>query len=363
MLNIYFNKKLVDSYPRVPFLAPILWWIKNNSKVEFFDENLVSEWGKLGKQYLTFTSIEDSDFVVFPKDFAIDFMGELSAENEKAKKYWKKVIVFYHRDNEIPFNVENVIFFRTSLWKNSSFNEYCYPPIVDSIYNETLFNSKIKGISTWYVWYFDKPSVSMRIMQFIREVSTLTKIFYSSIIYWAKLIKNSLFINPERKKDTLIYLFFQRWKWKSVRYNAVKELKKSKYPFLFIKREKMGYPTIKWKTRNEYINNIYSSKFPLVTRWDWNYSYRLYEVMSAWKIPLFIDTDCKLPFENEINYKELFIWVPYEDLKHIDMYIDLYLKKHKNLKEIENEIKDIYENYLRFPQRCERIVEKLDVIK
>lgn len=104
-------------------------------------------------------------------------------------------------------------------------------------------------------------------------------------------------------------------------------------------------PSIKWKLRQEYLDSIYNNTFSLAIRWDWNFSFRLYEIMSAGRIPLFIDTNCKLPFDNQINYKDLFIRVPFNDIDNIDLYIQNYLKKHSDLNIISKEIRNIYENY------------------
>ena len=316
MLRIYINKNLIDNYPHIAFLSPVLWIYDNNKKDSWW-EDLVREWENIWKKYLKFTTIENCDYVVFPKNFAIDFMDELLKENEKAKRYWKKMIVFYHQDNEISIDNPNIIVFRTSVNKKTSVNEYCFPPIIESIYNEKL--SKIKNCknSIWYTWYFEKPSFLLKFLNFIRTHFFFNNLLYKITTFLSVFIPDSFCINPETKKDSLLYLVAQKWIWKQIRYNVIKYIQKWDYPFLFIRRKKMLVPSIKWDYREEYINNIYSCEFPLVVRGDWNFSFRLYEVMSAGKIPLFIDTWCKLPFENEINYKNLFIWVPYHDTKNI----------------------------------------------
>lgn len=363
MLKIYFNENLINNYPHVPFLSPILWIFDNNGENSFW-KDLIREWEELWKKYLKPTMIEDCDYVVFPKNFAVDFMDELLSENKEAKKYWKKMIVFYHHDNEISIDDPNIILFRTSVSKKASVNECCYPPIIESIYNEKL--SKIKNCknSIWYTCYFERPSFLLKILNFIRIHFSLDNFLYKVSVFLSFFIPDSVcakfWINPVTKRDSFLYLMVQKWKWKQIRYRVIKYIQELDYPFLFIKRERMLDPLVKWNYREEYINNIYSCEFPLVVRWDWNYSYRLYEVMSAGKIPLFIDTWSKLPFENEINYKNLFIRIPYYDVKNIWQYIKNYLAINKDLRVVEDKIRKCYEEYLRFPSWCTRIINILE---
>jgi hypothetical protein len=47
-----------------------------------------------------------------------------------------------------------------------------------------------------------------------------------------------------------------------------------------------------------------------------NYSVRFYETLCLGRIPIFINTDCLLPFQDEINYKSIFPWIELDDLQH-----------------------------------------------
>ena len=59
--------------------------------------------------------------------------------------------------------------------------------------------------------------------------------------------------------------------------------------------------------RFEFIRNILSSDYTLCFRGSGNYSLRFYETLCLGRIPLFINTDCKLPFEDEINWRDMFM--------------------------------------------------------
>ena len=66
----------------------------------------------------------------------------------------------------------------------------------------------------------------------------------------------------------------------------------------------------------EFVNNILDSDFTVCMRGGGNFSMRFYEILCLGRIPIFIDTDCLLPFQDEINYKAIFPWIDVQDLPH-----------------------------------------------
>lgn len=79
------------------------------------------------------------------------------------------------------------------------------------------------------------------------------------------------------------------------------------------------------RARTQYINNIINSDYTLCYRGAANYSLRFYESLCLGRIPLFIDTDCKLPFEDQINWQDICIWVDSSNLSRIgDIVMDFH---------------------------------------
>ncbi len=93
----------------------------------------------------------------------------------------------------------------------------------------------------------------------------------------------------------------------------------------FIVRQKY-FSTLKEKAREdllrkEFLDNIMQSDYVLSLRGSGNFSVRLYETLAMGRIPLFINTNCILPFENIINWRKHCIWVEYDDISHIESII------------------------------------------
>jgi hypothetical protein len=64
----------------------------------------------------------------------------------------------------------------------------------------------------------------------------------------------------------------------------------------------------------DFVNNILNSDYTLCMRGGGNFSVRFYETLCLGRIPIFIDTDCLLPFQDEIDYKAIFPWIDIKDL-------------------------------------------------
>jgi len=67
--------------------------------------------------------------------------------------------------------------------------------------------------------------------------------------------------------------------------------------------------------RQEYVHDMMNSDYILCARGGGNFSYRLYETLCCGRIPVFIDTNCVLPYESEINWHDYCVWI---DEKQID---------------------------------------------
>ena len=102
------------------------------------------------------------------------------------------------------------------------------------------------------------------------------------------------------------------------------------------------------KQREEYSHNLLNCDYALVARGNGNFSFRLYEAMSAASIPVFIDTDCCLPFEDVIPYRDLFVWVPASDVSSIADHVAQFHAAHDtdSLYDHRRRIREVYDRYL-----------------
>ena len=100
--------------------------------------------------------------------------------------------------------------------------------------------------------------------------------------------------------------------------------------------------------RRAFIDNIIGSDYTFCYRGAANYSLRFYETLCLGRIPLFIDTDCKLPFDDTIDWEGICLWVNQSDIDKIEeVIIDFHLKL-TNSQFIERQVycREIWEKYL-----------------
>jgi hypothetical protein len=74
--------------------------------------------------------------------------------------------------------------------------------------------------------------------------------------------------------------------------------------------------TLQEKNKIEFVENLIGSDYVVCMRGGGNYSLRFYETLSVGRIPIFIDTDCLLPFQDCIDYKKYFPIIKEENLQN-----------------------------------------------
>jgi hypothetical protein len=75
------------------------------------------------------------------------------------------------------------------------------------------------------------------------------------------------------------------------------------------------------ETTLEYERNIMDTDYTLCVRGSGNFSARLYETLCFGRIPIFVDTNCVLPFEKELDWRSFCVYAPYEQIDTLDSVI------------------------------------------
>lgn len=78
----------------------------------------------------------------------------------------------------------------------------------------------------------------------------------------------------------------------------------------------------------EFFDNMVAVDYVLCYRGAGNFSVRFYETLAMGRIPIFVNTDCMLPLEQEINWKRHVVWVEANESHKI---VDKVLAFHENL--------------------------------
>lgn len=103
----------------------------------------------------------------------------------------------------------------------------------------------------------------------------------------------------------------------------------------------------KHSTRMEFIQNILDTDYTVCMRGGGNFSVRFYETLSLGGIPVFVNTDCLLPFCDQINYSDYFVWVDMPEISMIDQKIIQFQRRFANegLFNAQRKCRELWEEY------------------
>lgn len=273
-------------------------------------------------------SLELSHVAVLPFEYSFELeKKELAIKAAKeAKQSSKKLVIFFNSDNTEDITIDNSIILRTSFFKSKQKpNEFAFP-----------------GWSVDFMKHFIGND-------FILKKSPKAKVSYCGYVDYLEdnkqgfLSRTKSLLNPVKKKD--------EGYGRIVRGKIIRQLlSDKKVETDFVIRNGFWAQGIddKIKAREEYIQNMFNSPYAVVTRGAGNFSYRLYEVMSCGRIPVFINTDSVLPFDRQINWKKHMVWVEENEIHRIS---DIVTHFHDSVSdsdfiELQKQNRKIYEAYL-----------------
>lgn len=138
-----------------------------------------------------------------------------------------------------------------------------------------------------------------------------------------------------------------------LRHRVLKELSKSPAVttnFIVRKKYQGGQPGADHENprRVAFVENLRDSDYVVCVRGLGNWSLRFYETLCMGRIPVFVDTDCVLPFEHVIDWRKLCVWVHSTELSSIGTKVAEYHERHSDREfcDRQRELREIWRRYL-----------------
>jgi hypothetical protein len=280
------------------------------------------------------TNPAEADFALLPNDWkryernnAVQLAQRFNAI---AVVNTLKTIVVYHSDSDFEIPLKRIIAIRTSLIANQRQNEFALPG-----WNGDLLSFFNSGI------IIEKQKSALPSIGFCGASKNVTYDLKTKIKEFIK-----------RKLSHKNY----RFNALQLRHKIMGELSRSKLVdtnFIYRDSYLAGLSDSEDKSallskRREYFDNMIESDYVLCIRGAGNFSYRFYEVLSVGRIPVFINTQCALPFDWIIPYKELFVWIEEHELDIIDKKIAAF---HNGLTqegfiELQHKLRALWQSHL-----------------
>jgi len=319
------QKYLPKGHRYVPLLYPFWGFLPEGPQSIDFDRFV--DYTANGSSLFSLTLVEDADALLFPCEWW-SRCREMTEMEKLAKEYGKPIIVFFNSDSceEIP--VQNGIIFRTSLFASQRrLNEFALP-----------------GWSRDFL----KAYLDGRIR--LRDKQEYPIIGYTGYIDYHYALGYFVNLCSGIKKRG------QMHPGAHLRGKAVKYLTQSRsIETNFLIRDRSGSAMARCFSREknevlrkEYVQNIVESDYLLVVRGGGNFSYRLYEVLSCGRIPVFVNTDCVLPFDHIIDWKRYMVWLEAEDIETIASKIVEFHSKlsNKEFHDLQLNARRLYEEWV-----------------
>ena len=226
---------------------------------------------KCAKEHIELTSIEDCDLVLLPFKYG---HADATQYIEEAKSAGKKIMVIFNDDSSEELSLgDECIILRTSFYKSTKKkNEYAIPPFCADFFHSN--SSQFKS---------EKPSISFCGGVTHRARMEGLKLLHESDLIDTNFIIRNGFWAPGVSKEVAI---------------------------------------------KEFNSNMRNSLYGFCCRGAGNFSFRFGEVLSHGRIPILLDTDCVLPYEDIIDWNEHSLIIPESDINNI---VERIIEYHENL--------------------------------
>jgi hypothetical protein len=305
---------LPDRVPHFALLYP--FWGPSDDEAVSVNQGVFARFMQVGAEHFALTDLDAARFAVFPAAWEraeVTPAGRERAEAlaAEAAAHGKPMVVFFRSDYENPLNLPNSRIFRTSLTRSRRQpGEYVLPAwsadFVDSYCDGKLILRE-KGARPVVGFCGDVSSGSSRWARAGRMLGARPSIWRLARRAGLELIRHP---GSRLRLHALHYLS----RSPDVALNAVVRYghwNRAVY------RGRVLDPAGVVRSRQEYAANMIESDYVLCARGKGNYSYRLYETLSCGRIPVLIDTDAVLPYEDWIDWKQYVVWVEADALHTI----------------------------------------------
>ena len=226
----------------------------------------------------------------------------------------KQLVIWVDGDYDLKRHLENAIYIKNASYKSLNIkNEIIRPGDVPSDLLMEYFNGEFELREKT-----DRPTigfVGLAKTNFLKLIYLILRNFFEHVLSICNIRKFA----PPRLVPWFVF-----------REKVIKVLNNSNLKCNFILRTRfaVGVKNGNPKQRLEFINNIMDSDYILCIRGASNYSIRFYEALCLGRIPILIDTDCKLPLEHLIDWDSIVLRINCRDINSIEKLI---LEFHKSL--------------------------------
>jgi len=347
-LKLYVGTWYRSPISHIPLLYPFWGVVRKSHKAYVYDAMEKYQFSK--DDFTLVEDIADTDYVLVPHNYRKLMMADpnkFAAIAEDARVAGKPLLVDASGDIEWPVTVPNAVVLRLSQYRYAvAQNEITIPFLADDLL-ETYYGRQLQvrkkrnrpsvGFAGWAHFSFEQ-----RIKTYIKELP----------------ITLASLIDRKRQAEHKGLYFRER---------ALRALKGSvRIESHILERNSYSGHAVTMQgtfadTRREFVETLHDSDYALVVRGDANASVRFYEALSLGRIPLFVDTECVLPLEDNIPYREFCVFVNHTDIQCIgDILADFHAQiRTEKFEDMQRKARAAYDQFLRIDVFSKQLAEEL----
>lgn len=360
ILKIWSDASFIpDGLPHIPMLFPF-WGSEILAETHTFDR-----FAEVAPSLFKLTSLEEADVAVLPfnweyvnwtnsafypesRDLALGFASEAARAN-------KPLIVFYMTDGTRDVPLDNALIFGTSLSRSKHSRMFAVPA-----WTEDLL-AKYRGGQLQIRRKPPRPVVSfcgfappLRLpmgkawaKEILRSALRRTGLHRYTTVDTAIGVRADAIRSLRRRTDVDVDFIVRPFVARPARPDRLTTGARGSLHGapggMSMRQRDIGARAS--QTQREYFDNMMDGDYALCARGFGNYSYRFYEALACGRIPLFIDTDCILPYDWEVDWKRYCIWVDERDLRSIgDIVADYHASiSASEFEDLQRECRRIWE--------------------
>lgn len=342
ILKIYSDRSyLLPGQEHVVMLYP--FWGKRSVDTAHPSSGRFDRYTEVGSCFFEMTTLQKADVAVFP--VAYEHVRRNSKARERLRQFagrarqaGKPTAIFFGSDSDedVPYGTT---VFRTSLYRSSRKpNEFAMPAwsndfVAKYLGGELPIRPRRARAIVGFCGHAPPKTTSLTLVQRVKRLLSTGKRLLESPKSYGRA-------NAAIRTAALQALAASTW----VDTNFIVHERFWGGAFLAGQLDLVGAH----RARQQYVQNMVGSDYILCARGGGNFSFRLYEALSCGRIPLFVDTDCVLPYHSEIDWKAYCVWVDEKDIDHIGERVAEF---HKSLSlceftDLQQRCQRLWENYL-----------------
>ncbi len=318
-------------------------YLKTEKISRFFpllDEMIFHKESIVHQSYCFVENSDDCDVLVLP--LSIDYLLETKEQSiihyfkNESKRLNKPLWVFAGGDEPLSLVESNLFVFKVVDFKSKKDKNTIVMPVFIKDPYQHIFNIQIDYLAKTaqpIVGYVGHAKGG-----FIKYLKYIIVFFKHNFdIFTRKYYSNYADFFPSSHKRIKIL-------------NILKSSQLVATNFIFRDKYRAGAKSVedRYRTTLEFFENIRQSHYTFCMRGGGNFSVRLYETLAMGRIPIQIDTDCSLPLDTIIDWKEHCVFVPYNEAVNIvPMLLDFHSQyNEENFINLQKKNRIFWEDFL-----------------